>query len=142
MLVLPFNEFRLVVTVHLSHSEEDPYVFEFIVDLSQANLSADQSACYAQASYTEDGNNITLGTQFIHDTNSTIKDSYQMNLDTSIQSTGSVTEGKPEFGKNVFLALKHLTATLPLVRNVISNYVHHLIYLGTERKDFSNCSSS
>ena len=121
MHVLPFNEFRLVVTVHLSHSDEDPYVFDFLVDLSQANLSADQPATYAQASYTEDGNNITLGTQFIHDVNSTIKNSYQMNLDTSMQSTGS--EGRPEFGKNVFLALKQFTATLPLVRNV---HLYHL----------------
>lgn len=111
----------MVITVYVTHAEEDPYVFELLVDLSQVNLNLGKASNhFVEASYYEEGNNMTLGGQIVYDNNNDLKSTmnYQMNLDSSFQSTGSSTPGKPEFGKNVFFALRQFSASLPLNRLV------------------------
>ena len=116
--MLPFSEFRLVITVHLTHSTEDPYVYEFLVDLSSVKVNADQKSRYAEAYFPPEGNGIVLGTQIVYDSSSELSSqvNYKVNLDSSFQSTASSTPSKPDFGKNIFLILHQLPVTLPLKR--------------------------
>src|SRR5689334_5887498 len=122
MIILPFNEIKLVVTVYVTHADEDPYTFEFLVDLSKISLNSDLTNQFFEASYAEEGNNITLGSQIVYESQLDLKNNvnYQVNLDTSYQnmSTGSNASGKPEFGRTAFLVLKQFSATLPLFRKV------------------------
>jgi len=116
--MLPFSEFRLVITVHLTHSTEDPYVYEFLVDLSSVKVNADQKSKYAEAYFPPEGNGIVLGAQVVYDSSSelTSQVNYKVNLDSSFQSTASSTPSKPDFGKNIFLILHQLSVYLPLKR--------------------------
>ncbi len=120
---IPFAEFRVVITVHTSHSNEDPYSFEFLVDFSQISVSAEQKTKPVEVFYLHGENNIVLGTHVVFDVNSELTShlNYMANLDTSIQSTGSTSSNKPDFGKNVFIVLKHFSVSLPLKRVVKKN---------------------
>lgn len=115
---IPFAEFRVVISVHTSHSNEDPYVYEFLVDFSQIKVSAEQKIKPVEVYYLHGENNIVVGTQVIFDANSELGShlNYQGNLDTSFQSTGSQSSMKPDFGKNVFIVLKYFTISIPLKR--------------------------
>ena len=115
---IPFAEFRVVISVHTSHSNEDPYVYEFLVDFSQIKVSAEQKIKPVEVYYLHGENNIVVGTQVIFDANSELGNhlNYQGNLDTSFQSTGSQSSMKPDFGKNVFIVLKYFTISIPLKR--------------------------
>jgi len=116
--MLPFSEFRLVITVHLTHSTEDPYVYEFLVDLSSVKVTAEQKSRYVEAYFPPEGNGIVLGTQVVYDSNTELSSqvNYKVNLDSSFQSTASSTPSKPDFGKNVFTILHQVSVYLPLKR--------------------------
>ena len=116
--MLPFSEFRLVITVHLTHSTEDPYVYEFLVDLSSVKVTAEQKTRYVEAYFPPEGNGIVLGAQVVYDSNTELSSqvNYKVNLDSSFQSTASATPSKPDFGKNVFMILHQLSVSLPLKR--------------------------
>lgn len=115
---IPFNEFKMVVTVHLTHSDEDAYTFDFLVDLSPINITPDQVNKFIETLYSDGTNQMTLGAQIVYDaTNSNAKGRNDVSLDTSSQSIGA-TNAKPEFGTNVFLALKQFSTSFPLTRNV------------------------
>lgn len=118
--MIPYNEFRMVITIYSTHSSEDPYVFEYLVDFSQTKVSNEQKSKYAEAIFLEGNNNIIFGTQIIFDPNNEVSNSlnYKISLDTSFSAGGSSPSVKPDFGKNVFMALKHLTVALPLKRVV------------------------
>lgn len=126
---IPFNEFRLVISIHLTHSNEDPYTYEFITDFSQVRATADDKSNYAEAYFPPDGNNIVLGTQIVYDANSELSTNlgYKVNLDSSFQSTTSTSSARPEFGKTLFLVLKQISINLPLKRLV--TYLTYLILL-------------
>lgn len=134
--MLPFNEFRLAITVHLTHSSEDPYTYEFMVDLSQIKVTAEQKAKYAEAYFPPEGNGVTLGTQIVYDPNNEVTQTanYKVNLDSSFQSTASTTSGKPDFGKNIFLVLKQLSISLPLKRIVKYIFLPILTLLKGKKK--------
>jgi len=115
---IPFNEFRLVVNVHLTHSNEDPFSYEFIADFSQVKVTTDQKPSYAEAYFPPESNHIALGTQIVYDANSELDKqlNYKINLDSSFQNTSITASGRPEFGRNVFLILKQFSINLPLKR--------------------------
>jgi len=127
--MLPFNEFRLAVTVHMTHCNEDPYIYEFLVDLSSIKVTPEQKTKYAEAHFPPEGNGVTLGTQIVYDANTELTQNanYKVNLDSSFQSTASSASTKPDFGKNVFLILKQLSISLPL-RRIVRVYLIILIY--------------
>jgi len=104
----------------MTHANEDPYIFEYLVDLSQAKVTAEQPLKFVEAIYSADGNTITLGSQIIFDPSLELANS----LNYKIQLDDSTTEGmnssiKAEFGKTVFAVLKQLVVALPLRRPVI-----------------------
>ncbi len=117
---VPYGEFRLVVTIHLSHSQEDPYTLEFLMDFTQVKLGANQKSKFAEVFCLHGGNNIIVGTEIIFDPNNELNAGVNKSmLDSSFQSTGSTTTAaKPDFGKNLFVALKHISISLPLKRIV------------------------
>lgn len=115
--MIPFSEFKLTVTIHFSHGNEDPYTYEYLVDFSQAKVSAEQKSRYAEVICSQEGNSINIGTQIVYDPNAEL--ATKASLDTSFQSTGSATASKPDFGKNVFIVLKQFTISLPLRRIVL-----------------------
>jgi len=117
LYAIPYEEFRLVITIHLSHSNEDPIAFEFLMDFSQVKLGLNQKSKFAEAFYLQNGNNVIIGTEVVFDPANEILNKKGV-LDSSFQSTGSSTPGKPDFGKNVFAVLKHLSISLPLKRIV------------------------
>ncbi len=124
--MLPYSEFRLAITVHMTHSSEDPYVYEFLADFSQCKISPDQGSKYAEVYFPVEGNGVTLGTQIVYDNNTEITKqvNYKVNLDSSFQSTNSTTSSaKPDFGKNVYLVLKQLSVALPLKR-IVTTYIY------------------
>lgn len=118
--MVPYAEFRMVVTIHMSHASEDPFTFEYLIDFSQVKLSADQKNKFAEVHCYQDGNSIMIASQIIYDPNSELSSglNYKINLDTSFQSTGSTATAKPDFGKNVFVSFKYFTISLPLKRIV------------------------
>jgi len=118
--MIPFNEFRLVITIHMSHANEDPFTYEYLVDFSQVKLSADQKNKFAEVLCLQDGNNILIATQIVYDPNAEFS---KANLETSFQSTGSTTSSKPDFGKNVFISFKYFSISLPLKRVVSINII-------------------
>jgi len=113
--MVPYSEFRLVITIHSSHSNEDPYTFEFLADLSTIRVTADQKSKFVEAYYLEGGNNIICGTQVIFDPNAEVAQNlnYKVNLDTSFSGQASPSV-KPDWGKNLFVVLKYFTFSLPL----------------------------
>jgi len=113
---VPYGEFRLVITIHMSHSNEDPHTLEFLMDLTQVKLGMNQKSKFAEVFYLQGGNNVAVGTEIIFDPNNEAGVNKSM-LDSSFQSTGSTTTTpKPDFGKNLFVALKHISVSLPLKR--------------------------
>ncbi len=123
LYMLPFNDFKIVTTIQVSHSDEDPYVFEYLVDLSKISIGSEQPEQTIEASYTEDNNNIKLVFQILYDTNNDLKSNMNqsMSLDVSNNnlSTSATAAGRPEFGRNVFLLIKQFTASLPLTNKVV-----------------------
>lgn len=117
---VPYGEFRLVITIHLSHSHEDPYTIEFLMDFTQVKLAANQKSKFAEVFYLQGGNNVIVGTEIIFDPNNELNAGVNKSiLDSSFQSTGSTTTApKSDFGKNLFVALKHISVSLPLKRIV------------------------
>lgn len=114
---IPFSEFRLVVTVHLSHGNEDPFTYEYLVDFSQAKVSAEQKSRFAEVTCSQEGNSIIIGSQIVYDPTAAEAGS-KANLDSSFQSASSTTSTRPDFGKNVFITLKQFSISLPLKRIV------------------------
>ena len=108
----------------MSHSNEDPYVFEFLMDFSQIKLGLNQKSKFAEAFYLQGGNNIILGSEVVFDpANETGGSNQKAALDSSFQSTGSTTTpSKPDFGKNLFVMLKNVSISLPLKRIVIKTF--------------------
>ncbi len=125
--MLPFEEFRLVVTVYVTHANEDPYTFEYLVDYTQARLTGEQKQRYVEAVYSADGNNLNLGSHIVFDPSLEIANSlnYKVNLDSSFNGVNASTL-KPEFGKTVFAVLKQLVISLPL-RKIVKNEKFYLI---------------
>lgn len=116
---IPYGEFRLVITIHMSHSNEDPHVLEFLMDLTQVKLGVNQKSKFAEVFYLQGGNNVAVGTEIIFDANNEGVNKSMSMLDSSFQSTGSTTTApRPDFGKNLFVALKHISVSLPLKRIV------------------------
>lgn len=132
--MIPFCEFKLAVTIHLSHGNEDPYTYEYLVDFSQAKVSAEQKSRFAEVICSQEGNSINIGSQIVYDPNAEL--ATKASLDTSFQSSGSATASKPDFGKNVFIVLKQFTISLPLKRIVIfiRNIPSHLYYRKESQK--------
>jgi len=116
--MVPYSEFRMVVTIHMSHASEDPFTYEYLIDFSQVKLSSDQKNKFAEVHCFQDGNSIMIASQIVFDPNSELSSglNYKMNLDSSFQSTGSAANPKPDFGKNVFVSFKYFTISLPLKR--------------------------
>jgi len=116
MFMLPFNEFKVVVTIY-HHSEEEPYSFEFLIDLSKLNLASEQSEYFIETTHVEDNNHIKLEAQIVCDPTNDLKThmTNSMSLD---QSSSTLNTGKPEFGRNIFLVLKQFSTNLPLGRSV------------------------
>lgn len=104
----------------MSHANEDPYTYEYLVDFSQVKLSAEQKSKFAEVLCHQEGNSALIGAQIIYDATSELSNNlnYKMNLDSSFQSTSSTTSAKPDFGKNVFVSFKHFSINLPLKRIV------------------------
>lgn len=67
---IPFSEFRVVITIHTSHSSEDPYTYEFLVDFSKIHVTADQKMKPVEVFYLHGENNIAIGTHVVFDANS------------------------------------------------------------------------
>jgi len=132
MFMLPFNEFRVVVTIY-HHSEEEPYIFEFLIDLSKLNLASEQPEYFIEANYNEENNQIKLEAQIVCDPTSDLKNhmTNSMSLD---QSSGTLTAGKPEFGRNIFLVLKQVSTSLPLVRQVIAIILPFISFIGSQKR--------
>ena len=59
--VVPYNEFRAVLIVYSTHTNEEPYVFEFLVDLTSLKLSENKPTASAEVYYLEGSNNLILG---------------------------------------------------------------------------------
>ena len=123
LYMLPFNDFKIVTTIQVSHSDEDPYVFEYLVDLSKISISSEQPEQTIEASYTEDNNNIKLVFQILYDTNNDLKSNMNMSMSLDVSnnnlSTSATAAGRPEFGRNVFLLIKQFTASLPLTNKIV-----------------------
>jgi len=123
--MLPFNDFKIVTTIQVSHSDEDPYVFEYLVDLSKITINAEQPEQTIEACYTEDNNNIKLVFQILYDTNNDLKSNMNLNCSMSLDvsnnnlSTSATAAGRPEFGRNVFLLIKQFSASLPLTNKIV-----------------------
>ncbi|RYE39179.1 MAG: hypothetical protein EOP48_26090 [Sphingobacteriales bacterium] len=101
----------------MSHSNEDPHTLEFLMDLSQVKLGLNQKSKFAEVFYLQGGNNVVVGSEIIFDPNN--ESANKSMLDSSFQSTGSTTTTpKPDFGKNLFVALKNISVSLPLKRVV------------------------
>ena len=115
--MIPFSDFRIVITVHMSHSNEDHYTFEFLLDFSQIKLATNQKSKFAEAFYLQGGNNIIIGSEIVFDANNDLA-TQKAGLDSSFQSTGSTSSSKPDFGKNMFVVLKNISISLPLKRTV------------------------
>lgn len=118
----------------MSHANEDPYTYEYLVDFSQVKLSADQKNRFAEILCLQEGNSILIATQIIYDPNAELTSNlnYKMNLDTSFQSTGSTVPAKPDFGKNVFICFKHFSINLPLKR-IVSFFSFNLAKFSNRR---------
>ena len=121
--MLPYSELRITVSIHLSHSNEDAYTYEFLADFSQVKVNADDKAKFAEAYYPSDGNGVVLGTQVVYDANPDLNGN-KLSLDTSFQSTTSTSTAKSEFGRNVFLNIKQISINLPLKRMVIIDFLY------------------
>jgi hypothetical protein len=115
---LPYSEFRLVITIHMSHANEDSYTFEFLMDFSQVKLGLNEKSKFAEAFYLQGGNNIIIGSEIVFDPANELSGvlNQKAALDSSFQSTGSTTPGKPDFGKNLFVVMQHISISLPLKR--------------------------
>lgn len=115
---VPYSEFRLVMTIHSTHSSEEPFTFECIMDFSQTKVTSESKAKFAEAFYMEGNNNIVCGVKMTFDPNAELANTlnYKMNLDTSFSNGSSSPSVKPDFGKNVFLTFQHFVFTLPFKR--------------------------
>ena len=123
---IPFAEFRLAITIHMSHANEDPYYYEYLVDFSQVKLSSEQKNKFAEVVCAQEGNNMMIGTQIVYDPNVDLAPKSMANLDSSFQSTSSTTSAKPDFGKNVYVSFKHFSINLPLKR-IVSTFTYQYI---------------
>lgn len=88
-----------------------------MVDISKINLTTDQKESYIEASYNDENNYVKIGSQIVWDATNDLK----ANLNCSIsldQSSSSVSAGKPEFGKNVFLIFKQFSVSFTTNRSV------------------------
>lgn len=119
----------MVISIYMSHSTEDPYVFEFLMDFSQVKLGLNQKSKFAEAFYLQGGNNIILGSEVVFDSANDFGGSgSKANLDSSFQSTGSTSApSKPDFGKNLFVMLKNVSISLPLKRIVIKLFLFYFL---------------
>ncbi len=94
------------------------------MDYSQVRLGPNQNSKFAEAFYLQGGNNITFGTEIVFDPMNEIIGKNNA-LDSSFQSNNSMTSSKPEFHKNLYIVLKHLTLSLPLKR-VVNKFSYKL----------------
>jgi hypothetical protein len=106
------------MTIHTTHSSEEPYTFECIMDFSQSKVTSEAKTKFAEAYYFEGNNNIVCGVKMTFDPNAELTNTlnYKMNLDTSFSNGSSSPSVKPDFGKNVFLTFQHFVFTLPFKR--------------------------
>jgi hypothetical protein len=118
---VPYTQFRLVVTINMSHAYEDPYIFDFLVDLTQFAISSKEIRTQPlEVVYTEQGNignlsnianNVTLCLQV---TNEKLFSKQGLRMGQDPRQKGSA--GKQEIPEEWSVILKHIFIRLPLSR--------------------------
>jgi hypothetical protein len=115
---VPYMQFRLVVTINMSHAYEDPYVFDFSMDLTQFAINSKETRTQSlEVAYTEQGNmsnianNLTLCLQVTNE-----KLFAQQGLRMGQDPRQKVPTGKQEMPEECSVILKHILIRLPLSR--------------------------
>jgi hypothetical protein len=117
---VPYTQFRLVVTLNMSHAYEDPYVFDFLVDLAQFSILSKEIRTQSfEVAYTEQGNmgnvsisnNLTLCLQVTNE-----KLFVQQGLRNVQDPRQKSAPGKQDVPEECTVILKHILIRLPLSR--------------------------
>ena len=102
----PFNEFRMVVTVYQTQSNEDAYTYEFNVNISNSMLLEESKEKLLEISFNQGGNcDVTIG----------IDHTLVSNKDEFLQKLNKPQYFHPDL-QNILLTLKYLAISLPLKR--------------------------
>jgi len=137
---IPYEEFRIALSLHVPspHGDsEDPYKYEFIIDLSGLPESPNNEPIHAEALYCHFGNNITLSFQ-VSKEKETEEDEEEVKqpMRSSLPIFNSLQQGLPlqilptDFSgsntkeKKVVVTLKQLAVSLPLRKMFSPNDPH------------------
>jgi len=130
-LVFPFTEFRMVVTVYQTHSNEDAFTFEFNVDLSELKTSPNEES---RESKLEISACQTGGSELIFGINTLTN----VSKENFLRTLGNKAQYYHTSIKNTLLKLKYMAVGLPLKRSHVkplikaSSQVEHTSHFAKE----------
>jgi hypothetical protein len=108
---VPFEEFKLTITIHQSHSNVDPVVFEFLVDLSRVPANKIQNKTPVELLVNSGGNSILIGSEIILAPNTKPQTQGQEFSNSLLRSLNILVS--LDFGRSAVLNLKHFIFSLP-----------------------------